>query len=74
MGVLEAMRRDAPDDPVWKGVADTGIAPGGASVRFNEALEPRHLKIEQTEVECHLYDDEALAAAERARLRLNRDG
>jgi peptide/nickel transport system ATP-binding protein len=67
MGVLEAMRRDAPEDPVWKGVADTGIDPGGARVRFNEALEPRHLKIEQTEVECHLYDDDALAAAEHAR-------
>jgi oligopeptide/dipeptide ABC transporter ATP-binding protein len=67
MGVLEAMRAGAPDDPIWKGVAETGLDQDGARVRFNEALDPRHLELEGTEVECHLYDPEALAAAERAR-------
>jgi oligopeptide/dipeptide ABC transporter ATP-binding protein len=69
MGVIEAMRRDAPDDPVWKGIAETELDQRGARVRFNEAIDPRHLVVEQTEVECHLYDSEALDAAARARER-----
>ena len=69
MGVLEAMRRGAPDDPVWKGIAGTELDQRGARVRFNEAIDPRHLDIEGTEVECHLYDSAALATAEEARTR-----
>jgi oligopeptide/dipeptide ABC transporter ATP-binding protein len=67
MGVLQAMRADAPEDPIWKGVAESGIDERGARVRFNEALVPRNLEVEGTQVECHLHDAEALAAAERAR-------
>jgi peptide/nickel transport system ATP-binding protein len=67
MSVLEAMRAGAPDDPIWKGVAETELDQSGARVRFNEALNPRHLDVGGVEVECHLHDPEALAAAERAR-------
>ncbi|MDQ2676536.1 MAG: ATP-binding cassette domain-containing protein [Actinomycetota bacterium] len=67
MSVLESMRGDAPDDPMWKGVAEAELHSDGARVRFNEAIDPRHLEIEGTEVECHLYDSAALAAAEQAR-------
>jgi peptide/nickel transport system ATP-binding protein len=67
MSVIEAMRAQAPGDPLWKGVADLELDERGARMRFNEALEPRHLELDKTQVECHLYDPEALAAAERAR-------
>ncbi len=33
------------------------------TVRFNDAIDPRHLKLNGTEVECHLHDEEALARA-----------
>jgi peptide/nickel transport system ATP-binding protein len=69
MGVIEAMRAHSPDDPLWKGIADVELDERGARVRFNEALEPRHLEVEGAQVECHLHDPEALAAAERARHR-----
>jgi peptide/nickel transport system ATP-binding protein len=39
--VLEAMRAAAPDDPFWKGVAETEITDVGVRVRFREPIEPR---------------------------------
>jgi peptide/nickel transport system ATP-binding protein len=72
MGVLEAMRAHAPDDPMWRGVAQAELDERGARVRFHEALEPRHLEVEGAQVECHLHDPEALAAAGRARERASR--
>ena len=64
---LERLRRSAPDDPFWRGVAETGADEGGARVRFHDPLEPRDLAVGSSRVQCHLHDDEALAAAERAR-------
>jgi oligopeptide/dipeptide ABC transporter ATP-binding protein len=67
MEVLERMRADAPDDPFWKGVAATELEPNGVRVRFHEGLEPRDVDADGTRVQCHLYDEDALAAAARAR-------
>jgi peptide/nickel transport system ATP-binding protein len=64
--VLAAMRSAAPEDPLWKGVAETEVAPDGVEVRFNEGLEPRRLDVDRVELECHLYDPRALEAARRA--------
>jgi oligopeptide/dipeptide ABC transporter ATP-binding protein len=63
--VLDALRADKPDDPFWRGVADIRVDPSGVTVEFREGLVPRDLVVEDTRLECHLYDDEAL---ERARV------
>jgi len=63
MKVLDAMRSDAPDDPFWKGVAGTEVESGGVRVRFHEPRDPRDLDVAGSRVQCHLFDDEALAAA-----------
>jgi oligopeptide/dipeptide ABC transporter ATP-binding protein len=65
--VLKAMRAGPPDDPLWKGVAETRAERDGVAVTFNPGPEPRRLEVDGVEVECHLHDPEALAAAERLR-------
>jgi oligopeptide/dipeptide ABC transporter ATP-binding protein len=64
--VLEAMRADAPDDPIWKGTAGIELADRGALVRFHHGAEPRQLEVDGVHVECHLHDEAALAAARDA--------
>ncbi|MGH2953794.1 MAG: ABC transporter ATP-binding protein [Solirubrobacterales bacterium] len=63
--LLESMRADAPDDPLWRGVAELGADAGGGRVRFNEAIDPRPVDVDGVRVECHLHDPDARAAAER---------
>ncbi len=65
-GVLKAMRDSDPTDPMWKGVAATEVVDDGVEVTFNHGAEPRRLDVDGVEVECHLYDPEALEAAKRA--------
>jgi oligopeptide/dipeptide ABC transporter ATP-binding protein len=67
MEVLDGMRRDAPDDPFWKGVADTAVESDGVRIRFHEGIVPREVDEGGAKVRCHLFDDEALAAAGRVR-------
>jgi peptide/nickel transport system ATP-binding protein len=66
MQVLEALRRGAPDDPFWKGVADTSVEPNGVRLRFHEPIVPREVAAGGATVRCHLFDEEALAQARRA--------
>ena len=63
--IIERMRTDAPDDPFWKGVAAVDTANDGVSIRFHEGLEPRDVQDGPSRLQCHLYDEEALAAAQR---------
>jgi oligopeptide/dipeptide ABC transporter ATP-binding protein len=65
MEVLEAMRADAPDDPLWKGIESIELADRGAAVTFRHGAEPRSLEVDGVQVECHLHDPEALRAAGR---------
>jgi len=65
--VLERLRAAAPDDPFWRGVAETHVVEEGVAVRFHEPLEPRDLAVGAARVQCHLHDEDALAAAEQAR-------
>jgi len=67
--IIERLRADAPEDPFWKGVAEIGEEGGGVAVRFHDNLEPRDVPAGGSRLQCHLYDDEALAAAEAARKR-----
>jgi oligopeptide/dipeptide ABC transporter ATP-binding protein len=61
--VLERLRADAPDDPFWKGVAGINVEPDGVVVRFNEWLDPQDVESDGVRLQCHLYDDNALARA-----------
>jgi peptide/nickel transport system ATP-binding protein len=66
MAVLEAMRADAPEDPLWKGISGVELADRGAAVSFRPGAEPRPLEVDGVHVECHLHDLEALRAAGRS--------
>jgi oligopeptide/dipeptide ABC transporter ATP-binding protein len=61
--ILERVRASAPDDPFWKGVSEMRADRGGVIVRFEDLLDPRDLEVGETRVQCHLYDDDAIAAA-----------
>jgi oligopeptide/dipeptide ABC transporter ATP-binding protein len=63
--VVERLRADAPDDPFWKGVAETRVKADEVVIRFHEGIVPQDSKAGETRVQCHLYDDHAL---ERARI------
>jgi len=65
--VLERLRAAAPDDPFWRGVSETQVVEEGVAVRFHEPLEPRDLAVGAARVQCHLHDEDALAAAGQAR-------
>jgi oligopeptide/dipeptide ABC transporter ATP-binding protein len=61
--ILDRLRSDAPEDPFWKGVAGIEVDARGVVVRFHEGLEPRDVESGGARLQCHLYDDEALARA-----------
>jgi oligopeptide/dipeptide ABC transporter ATP-binding protein len=65
--LLESIRRDAPDERFWTGV--TRIAADGdhVDVEWFDPVTPRPLESGDATVECHLFDDEALAEADRRR-------
>jgi peptide/nickel transport system ATP-binding protein len=66
--LLGALRTDAPDDPFWRGVRRIEPDDRGVDVEWHDPVEPRLLRSGDVEVECHLYDDEALAEADRRRV------
>ena len=61
MALIDAMRAAAPDDPLWRGVAETETVGDGVRVRFWESFEPRPLDVGEAVVRCHLHDPEARA-------------
>jgi oligopeptide/dipeptide ABC transporter ATP-binding protein len=63
--LIQELRAGDPDDPFWRGVAETETRGSEAEVRFNEPLEPRPLEVDGTLVECHLHDPDALEAARK---------
>jgi oligopeptide/dipeptide ABC transporter ATP-binding protein len=63
--ILKRWRREVPDDPLWKGIASMDVEEGTVVVRFHDGIVPRDLEVGGARVECHLYDDEALAEAKR---------
>jgi len=65
--IVERLRADAPEDPFWNGVAETKMENGALSIRFHDGLDPRDVKSGSSTLQCHLYDSDALAAAETAR-------
>ena len=65
--VLRRWRAQAPDDPLWKGIAEMRDDERAASVHFHDRVELRDLEVGEAIVRCHLYDEEALAAAAGAK-------
>jgi oligopeptide/dipeptide ABC transporter ATP-binding protein len=62
--IIHRLRADSPDDPFWKGVAEVSERAGGIAIRFHDGLDPRDVESGHSRLQCHLYDPEALAAAE----------
>ena len=67
LAVLEKIRQEDPDEPFWSGVKSMTAGEKHVDVEGWEPVEPRLLPSGDVQVECHLYDEEALAEAERRR-------
>ena len=65
--ILQRIRRDAPDDPFWRGIREVRADDSAAAVSFHEALVPRPIVVGDSRVECHLHDEAALERAREAR-------
>jgi oligopeptide/dipeptide ABC transporter ATP-binding protein len=65
--IIERLRTDAPDDPFWTAVAAIETGSDAVSIRFHDGIEPRDVQAGKSRLQCHLYDPDALAAAEAAR-------
>jgi peptide/nickel transport system ATP-binding protein len=62
--VLEDQREQDPDEPFWTGVEHLAADQSTVDVAFHEPREPRLLDVDEVQVACHLYDPDAVAAAE----------
>jgi oligopeptide/dipeptide ABC transporter ATP-binding protein len=63
---LDSLARDDAEEPFWKGVRQIEAQGDQVDVVWHDPVDPRLLDVDGVRVECHLYDAEALAAAERA--------
>ena len=68
LALLEKICEDTPDEPFWRGVRSLTADDGHVEVELFEPLAPRLLPLGNAQVECHLYDDDALGEAERRRV------
>ncbi|HEY8030533.1 MAG TPA: ABC transporter ATP-binding protein [Gaiellaceae bacterium] len=66
-GLLDKARAADPAEPFWTGVRRMADSNGALEVDWQEPLEPRLLPSGSVEVECHLYDEAALAEAAQRR-------
>jgi peptide/nickel transport system ATP-binding protein len=67
LALLEKVREEEPTEPFWTGVARMSAAGDHVDVELHEPVAPRPLPVGEVTVECHLYDPDALAEAERRR-------
>src|SRR3954470_14446401 len=65
LALLERIRAEAPDEPFWRGIRSLTAADGHVDVESHPPVQPRPAAGRAGQVECHLYDDEALRAAEQ---------
>jgi peptide/nickel transport system ATP-binding protein len=65
--LLQTLEHADLDEPFWKGVRRVEAENEHVVVQWNDPIEPRLLDAGDVRVECHLYDDDALAAAEKLR-------
>jgi oligopeptide/dipeptide ABC transporter ATP-binding protein len=67
LDILERVRAENPEEPFWRGVRRLSAPGETVEVEWHDPVEPRLVEVGDALVECHLYDDEALAKAEQAR-------
>jgi oligopeptide/dipeptide ABC transporter ATP-binding protein len=67
VALLKAARDDDPAEPFWRGVRKISEDAGRVDIEWYDPREPRLLEVGGVEVECHLYDEEALSEASRRR-------
>jgi peptide/nickel transport system ATP-binding protein len=65
--LLESIRDESPEARFWKGVRRVAADGDSVDVEWHDPIAPRPLEQGDTTVECHLYDEDALAEAERRR-------
>ena len=65
---LETVRADDPDNPFWSGVRQIVVADSHVDLEMFEPLAPRQLGVGSSQVECHLFDDDALEEAQKRKL------
>jgi peptide/nickel transport system ATP-binding protein len=65
--LLDKARAADPAEPFWTGVRRMADSNGALEVDWHEPVEPRLLPSGDVEVECHLYDEAALAEAAQRR-------
>ena len=66
LAVLDSARDADPEEPFWSGVKRIEADQAGLDIEWNEPREPRLRAVDEVEVACHLYDPEALQAAEES--------
>jgi peptide/nickel transport system ATP-binding protein len=66
-GLLDNAREADPAEPFWTGVRRLADSNGALEVDWHEPVEPRLLPAGDVQVECHLYDEAALAEAAQRR-------
>jgi oligopeptide/dipeptide ABC transporter ATP-binding protein len=67
VALLESIRDEAPEARFWTGVRRIAAEADHVDVEWHDPIAPRPLPQGDSTVECHLYDDDALAEAERRR-------
>jgi peptide/nickel transport system ATP-binding protein len=67
LSLLERIRDEDPDEPFWRGVSRMSAADRHVDIEWGEPLAPRPLVDGEVTVECHLFDEDALAEAARRR-------
>ncbi|MGH3078691.1 MAG: ABC transporter ATP-binding protein [Gaiellaceae bacterium] len=67
LALLETVREEDPAEPFWTGVKSMAADDRHVDIEWQEPVAPRPLVHGDVTVECHLFDDEALAEAERRR-------
>jgi peptide/nickel transport system ATP-binding protein len=57
--LLERIRAEKPDEPLWRGIADIQTDAGGVEVRFHDGVDPALRAAGGAEVACVLYGEDA---------------
>jgi peptide/nickel transport system ATP-binding protein len=68
LAFLDRVRVEGSDERFWHGVDGLEAKGRHVDVRLNEPYPPRLLPVERVQVECNLYDEEALGRAEALRV------
>jgi oligopeptide/dipeptide ABC transporter ATP-binding protein len=67
VALLDEIRRESPEARFWTGVKRIAADADHVDVEWFDPVVPRPLERDGTTVECHLFDDDALAEADRRR-------